>query len=133
MRYAIIRDGVIENFVEWDGTSAWTAPGGTQLAPCERAAGIGWQWNGGNPVDPNPPQSRPRVYTEATAAGIIRALHARGLLDQVDAAVAQADALTQRLWARTSIFHRSDPLLLAIADTLGMTDQLDALFTEANS
>lgn len=75
----------------------------------------------------------PPVPLTATAAGLIRALYARGLLSAVDAAVAQSDALTQRLWARTPVFYRTDPMLIAVAAALGMTDQLDALFVEANS
>lgn len=74
-----------------------------------------------------------RLPQTATAAGIIRALHRRGILKEVDAVVAQADELTQRLWARAPVFDREDPALLAVASTLGLEDQLDDLFLEANA
>jgi hypothetical protein len=56
---------------------------------------------------------------EVTAGQLIRVLAELGLLASVDAAVSGADALTQRLWARASIFPRNDPLVLAIAQALG--------------
>ena len=38
----------------------------------------------------------------------------------------------KRLWARATTFERNDPMVLAVADALHMTDELDALFVEAN-
>lgn len=64
-----------------------------------------------------------------TAAQIIRALDESNLLVDVDAAVALADPMTQRLWARSANFARNDPMLLAIATALGKTsEELDDLF-----
>jgi hypothetical protein len=75
----------------------------------------------------------PPVPISASATGILRALHARGLLAAVDAAVEQkGDELMKRLWARATTFERNDPMVLAVADALHMTDELDALFVEAN-
>jgi hypothetical protein len=52
-----------------------------------------------------------------------------GSLAGVDAAVAQADSLTQRQWARAVIFMRNDPLILAIAQSIGKTSaDLDNIF-----
>lgn len=47
MSYAIIRDGVVENVVEWDGESTWTPPDGTTLQPLNGSpAGPGWSFDG---------------------------------------------------------------------------------------
>lgn len=52
-----------------------------------------------------------------------------GLLDDVDAAVAQADRATQIEWEYATEVHRTWPTLVAMASALGMTDaQLDDLF-----
>ncbi|MBX3498762.1 MAG: hypothetical protein KF889_04905 [Alphaproteobacteria bacterium] len=69
------------------------------------------------------------VPASVSAGQLIRALDQVDLLDTVDAAVAQADSLTQRLWARAAIFERSDPLIVGMAAAIGQTtEQLDDLF-----
>lgn len=46
-RYAVIQDGIVVNVVEWDRTSAWSPPDGTQLVPdTDGAAEPGGRWNG---------------------------------------------------------------------------------------
>ena len=63
------------------------------------------------------------------AGAMIRALTQLGKLDAVDAAVAKASPLSQRLWARAASFPRSDPQVIAIATAIGMTTaDLDALY-----
>lgn len=53
------------------------------------------------------------------------------LLDDVDAAVAQADRSTQIEWEYATEVHRTWPTLITMASALGMTDaQLDQLFIE---
>lgn len=54
-KHVIVRNGIIENVVEWDGGPAWSPPVGTVAHAFESAVGIGWPWNDGEPVDPNPP------------------------------------------------------------------------------
>ncbi|MGQ0585444.1 MAG: hypothetical protein ACT4O6_26180 [Reyranella sp.] len=46
--------------------------------------------------------------------------------------MAQADVLTQELWL-SSTFRRDDPLLLAAAATVGLTDHIDDLFRLSDS
>jgi len=58
---------------------------------------------------------------------LIRVLHDIGKLAEVRDAVAQADVLTQELWLSPT-FHRDDPLLQAVAATVGLTDRIDDLF-----
>ena len=42
MRYLVVRDGVIENVVIWDGVFAWTPPEGTTIEPDLHGSHIGW-------------------------------------------------------------------------------------------
>jgi hypothetical protein len=75
--------------------------------------------------------STPRV-SAVSAGQLIQALAELDLLAAVDAAVAQADALTQRLWARAAIFPRNDPLVIAVAEALGKTPtEIDDIFALA--
>lgn len=67
------------------------------------------------------------VPPSATCGQLIRVLHDIGKLTEVRDAVAQADVLTQELWL-SSTFHRDAPLLLAVAEIVGLTDQVDDLF-----
>mgnify|MGYP003577246408 CR=1 FL=1 len=69
------------------------------------------------------------VPGEVSSGQLIVALAELDWLDAVDAAVAQADALSQRLWARASRFPRNDPMVVAIGTTIGKSsEQLDTLF-----
>jgi hypothetical protein len=69
------------------------------------------------------------VPHEVMAGQLIRSLDQLGLLATIDAAVAQADALTQRLWGRAATFPRNDPLLVSFAQGIGKTPaELDNIF-----
>lgn len=53
MRYAIVKDGIVENTVEWDGETPWSPPeGATAHAYPEGPISIGWEWADGAPVVP---------------------------------------------------------------------------------
>ena len=54
-RYAVISSNTIANIIEWDGGSGWVPPSGTTVALAPMPCSVGWAWNNGNPVDPNPP------------------------------------------------------------------------------
>lgn len=58
-RYAVIQNNVISNLVEWDGGPQWSPPAGATAALAPKPCNIGWTWNSGNPVDPNPPPAPP--------------------------------------------------------------------------
>ena len=74
------------------------------------------------------------VPDQVSAGQLIKALSNVGLLAQVDAVVAQADTLTQRLWARAAIFPRNDPMVAAIATALNVSStELDNLFRLAKN
>lgn len=69
MKYAIIRGGVVENVVEWDGESPWTPPDGTTLELLgDSPAGPGWTFNGNTftppVVIPSPIKLTPREFMD---------------------------------------------------------------------
>jgi hypothetical protein len=56
----------------------------------------------------------------------------QGLLDQIEAMIAEQDRATQITWQFASEFRRDDPLLAQLAATLGLTDeQVDNFFIAA--
>lgn len=60
------------------------------------------------------------------------ALSLAGMLDQAEAIIAQADALTRLAWADAQEFRRTSPTILAMASAFGLTEeQVDALFEQA--
>lgn len=60
------------------------------------------------------------------------ALHLAGLLPQVEAAIAQADPVTQIAWAEAVEYRRNSPTILALAGALELADeQVDDLFRAA--
>lgn len=60
------------------------------------------------------------------------ALHGAGLLSAVEAAVANADPITQLAWADALEFRRNSPTIAALAGIVGLTDeQIDNLFIAA--
>lgn len=74
------------------------------------------------------------VPQQVSAGQMLQALNELGLLATVDAAVAQADAFAQRLWARAPNFPRNDPMVIAIGTAIGKTSQeLDDLFRLAGT
>lgn len=44
MRYAIVRDGIVENVIVWDGETPYSPPEGTILVANENV-GIGWSYD----------------------------------------------------------------------------------------
>lgn len=60
------------------------------------------------------------------------ALHGAGLLDQVPAALEEADPVAQLAWQDASEFKRNSPTILALAGEFGLgPDELDDLFRTA--
>lgn len=80
-------------------------------------------------VDPFLARGIPRTVSMRQAE---QALHAAGLLEQVEAVIAAASKPAQIDWARATEINRDWPLLLELQPVLGWTDeQLDALFLAA--
>ena len=81
-------------------------------------------------VDPFLARGVPRTVSMRQAE---QALHAAGLLEQVEAVIAAADRSAQIDWKRATEINRDWPLLLQLQPVLGWTDQqIDDLFIDAN-
>ena len=81
---------------------------------------------------PAPPPALPPVPATITPLQARRSLRFFGLMDDVEAALAVADADTREAWEYAIEIHRNDPVLLALAEHIGITsDMLDDLFRDA--
>jgi hypothetical protein len=62
MMYAVVRDGVVINVVEWDGTTYWPIPEGCEVINIQGTEyGIGWLYSDGVFTRPEtmPPSHHP--------------------------------------------------------------------------
>jgi len=74
----------------------------------------------------------PAPVTQVTMRQARLALLAAGLLDAVEAAVAQADRAVQIEWEYATVVERTSPLVEAIGSGLGMdAEAIDNLFADA--
>ena len=63
----------------------------------------------------------------------LAALHAAGLLEAAEAAVAEADPIVRIAWANAAEWRRDSPAIAAIGEALGLTsEQIDELFLQAS-
>ena len=57
IRYAMIRNGVVENVSLWDGDLLkWQPPEGITCIPAPDEIGIGWIWDGSSWAAPEYPE-----------------------------------------------------------------------------
>lgn len=85
-------------------------------------------------LPPEEQAARRRNQMRITPFQARAALIASGLMPQVEAMMAQADAITTAAWEYATEFRRTSPTLITMAQALGMTDeQLDALFDQAST
>lgn len=83
-------------------------------------------------VDPAEALAAERAGMECSRFQAKAALHLAGLLPAVEAAIAQADPVTQLAWAEAVEYRRNSPTILALAGALELTDeQVDDLFRAA--
>ena len=62
-RYAIVRDGVVENVSDWDGVTDWSPPEGTiAVLDKDGVMHIGGNWNG-SVFTPAPPIDVPQTQS----------------------------------------------------------------------
>jgi len=62
MYYLLVKDGIIENAIDYDGVSPYTPPEGHELVSTDQFFSIGWTWDGTQPVappEPPPPVQAP--------------------------------------------------------------------------
>jgi hypothetical protein len=85
-----------------------------------------WRWSDGQIV------SVPVVPASVTPRQVRLLLLQQGLLANVESLIASSDQATKITWEFASEFKRNDPLLLALAQQLGLTsEQIDAFFIAA--
>lgn len=141
--YELARSGepwALESEQRW----AWSPNGPMQLVSArpafEHELAPGEHWADEDPSGKIWDGTVLRWYTEAelamktscTARQARLALHAAGLLANVEAAIAAAGGATAIEWEYASTIERASPLVSAIAAQLGLTSaQLDALFEVA--
>lgn len=103
------------------------------LVPAGVTPAEGWTWDGEGFAPPVPPEATlPAAPSRVTARQARLALHAAGLLGQVETAVTAIGGATQIEWEYATVIERASPLLAAISGGLGLTaEQVDALFIQA--
>ena len=82
MNYAIVKDSLVTNIVEWDGVSEYTVDG--ELVQADANAWIGGEYNGSfvaRPVEPEPEPTAEEVQKSADKASANAKLKALGLTD----------------------------------------------------
>lgn len=93
-----------------------------------------WQARRDEIDNAEPPPPPPAPVPTVTPWQIRKALNAAGLRTAVEAAVAAADQTTKDAWEFAQEFRRDNPLIAAVATTMGKTEQeIDDLFTLARS
>jgi hypothetical protein len=66
MKYAIVKDSLVTNIVEWDGSSEYTVDG--ELIQADKNAWIGGEYNGSFVAQPVPPAPEPTAEEVQKAA-----------------------------------------------------------------
>lgn len=89
-------------------------------------------WNEKKNVVENPSPATPNIPNSATPRQVRLLLLQQGLLANVNAMIAQQDEATKIAWEYASEFRRDDPLLVSLAQNLGLTSQqVDDFFIAA--
>jgi hypothetical protein len=93
-------------------------------------AKVGDTWDGTEFVS-NAPAAVPHSITPLQAR---KALNAAGLRAAVEAAIAAGDQTTKDSWQYATEILRTDPLIVSLSGTLGLSsEQVDALFIQAST
>lgn len=90
MKYAIVKDSLVANIVEWDGESEYTADG--ELIQADENAWIGGEYNGSfvaRPVEPEPEPTAEQLQAQADKESANQKLRDLGLTD------AEIEAITR--------------------------------------
>lgn len=134
-RYAIVKSGAVVNVVESDQVNAEAYAAREGATAIESAtAGPGDTYDGNEFTRPAGVVPVPRSVTRRQAR---QALRLANLLNTVQPAIdAIADPLqrdlTQIEWDDSQMFERDRPILIALAQQMGLTsEQLDNLFRTA--
>tara|TARA_Y100000310_G_scaffold280899_1_gene300962 strand:- start:820 stop:1092 length:273 start_codon:yes stop_codon:yes gene_type:complete len=82
MKYAIVKDSLVTNMVEWDGVSEYTVDG--ELVEADANAYIGGEYNGSfvaRPPAPAPEPTAEQLQAQADKESANQKLKALGLTD----------------------------------------------------
>jgi len=82
MKYAIVKDSLVTNIVEWDGESEYNADG--ELIQADANAWIGGEYNGSfvaRPVEPEPEPTAEQLQAQADKESANQKLRDLGLTD----------------------------------------------------
>ena len=85
------------------------------------------------------PTTIPPISTDPVPLSVTRfqaraALHLAGLLDDAEAAIAQAHPLSRIAWEHAHVYRRYSPTLISIGQQLGLSEaDMDELFKTAAS
>ena len=82
MKYAIVKDSLVTNIVEWDGECEYTADG--ELIQADENAWIGGEYNGSfvaRPPEPEPEPTAEELQAKADKESANQKLKALGLTD----------------------------------------------------
>ena len=83
MKYAIVNSGIVENIIEWDGSSEYHTDG--VLVEADANAWIGGVYADGafvaRPPEPEPEKTPEQIQTEKDKESAISKLEALGLTD----------------------------------------------------
>ena len=90
MKYAIVKDSLVTNIVEWDGSSEYQVDG--ELVQTTDVAYVGGTYNGSfvaRPVEPEPEPTAEELQKAADKASANAKLKALGLTDDEIEAITQ--------------------------------------------
>lgn len=90
MKYAIVKDSLVTNIVEWDGVSEYTVDG--ELIQADANAWIGGAYDGSfvaRPVEPEPEPTAEELQKAADKASANAKLKALGLTEEEIEAITQ--------------------------------------------
>jgi len=90
MSYAIVKNSLVTNLVEWDGVSEYIVDG--ELVEADANAWIGGEYNGSfvaRPVEPEPEPTPEQAQKAADKASANAKLKALGLTDDEIGAITQ--------------------------------------------
>ena len=90
MKYAIVKNSLVANIVEWDGSSEYAVDG--DLVEATDVAYVGGTYNGSfvaRPVEPEPEPTAEEVQKAADKASANAKLKALGLTDDEIGAITQ--------------------------------------------
>ena len=131
MRYAIVKNQLAVNIIEWDGIAPLDVDG--ELIEATGGAGIGWTYDGQWQA---PPPKPPVIPQEITMRQARLVLLQEGLLSQVDAAIeamSEPERTAAKIeWEYSATLKRDHQLVVSLTAALGLTAaQVDALFVAA--